>query len=118
MASTVWLVYWSVLFVATHIPIDERLASRIPVSDLVMHALAYGLLAGLGGWRILHSRPKSLGWAVVFWGCWYAAYGFFDEWLQQFTGRNTSLYDWLADVTGVAIASVLVVLWSRIRQHP
>lgn len=99
-ALVVWIVYWCVLFVVTHIP-PPRVGVRIPRgSDKVAHFVLYLGLSVLGGYAIRAARTspirRLIGWAIV-----YLVYAGLDEWLQSFVGRHMSLYDWLADAAGV-----------------
>lgn len=114
----VWLGYWAFLFVVMHMPVAGSGLPKIRFADKVGHFLFYATLTVLGAWRM--SIPKScagtkalLRWAVVF-----IAYGAFDEYLQQFVGRDTDFYDWLADVAGVTAATAVVALRQRRLSEP
>ena len=103
-----WLAYWLLLFTLTHVPTDGTRAIPVPDVDKIAHFGCYGLLAYLSGlfWGTAERRQTTIrliGWAVA-----YAAYGAFDEWLQQFVNRTMSLYDWLADLGGIALGTVVV----------
>ena len=104
-----WLGYWVSLFSATHLPLPPKETVRLPYGDKVLHFALYFVLAWLGGRRLastLDPRPIAarLAWAGV-----YVLFAAFDEWLQQFVGRHMSLHDWLADVSGVAAATLILI---------
>lgn len=105
-----WIGYWVGLFVVTHVPLGGKGPTVVPFADKLVHFGLYFVLVALGGRHLFATgRGRSLAllltWAVV-----YAAYGAVDEWLQQFVGRTMSAGDWLADLTGVAAATVVLTL--------
>lgn len=107
-------VYWVVICVATHWPAELRPLEEHYL-DKVVHFFAYGTLAWLMAWAWRH-RVAEQGWRFVI-GMWAiaAAYGAVDEWLQIPVGRHCELLDWLADVTGAALALCLFT-W-LVRSH-
>jgi len=108
----VWLGYWIVLFLLMHRPLPEIPRMR-PGSDKIAHFFLYFLLAFLGG-RCLRSFGRALTIpGLAFWAALYAAYAAADEWLQQFVGRDMSMGDWLADVAGIVVASLLLAATRR-----
>lgn len=114
LLKRLWLGYWMLLFTLTHVPMPSSDAVNIPNVDKLAHFGCYGLLAYLSGryWASADRRRTTLrlmGWAVA-----YAAYGAFDEWLQQFVNRTMSLYDWLADLGGIGLGTV--VIWWQLRK--
>lgn len=106
--AAAWLVYWACLFISTHIPIPKSVP-QVRHGDKVAHFVAYFGLTLLGAWRLSAKKQLSLktlgGWAAL-----YCLYGVADELLQPFVGRTFSVWDWLADALGVALAT-LAVLW-------
>lgn len=89
----------------------------IPVNDKVIHLLVYATLAGLLVCA-LRSLPSSFPLATIAMIVilWVAVYGVSDEWHQSFVpGREVSVGDWLADVTGGAL--VVFATWWRSRRH-
>lgn len=105
-----WIGYWAVLFVATHRPLGAGAALIPPGGDKLIHFVAYFVLVILGD-RYMRSvgRPRTPA-RMITWAGIYAAYGGFDEWLQGFVSRTPSLWDWIADVAGIA-AATLVLTW-------
>jgi VanZ family protein len=94
-------VYWTIIFVLTHLPPQELPAVR--VSDKMAHFVSYALLSAglfvslsLTGLRA--SRAAILVLVIAM------GYGAFDEWTQQFVRRSSELDDWLADVGGALVA--------------
>ena len=85
-------------------------------SDKLIHFVEYGVLALLVtyAWRRTRrqwSARRAAVWAWLF----AAAYGATDEVHQLFVPyRSCSLYDWLADATGAALAAALLALvWKK-----
>ncbi len=108
-----WAGYWFALFVATHIPIRGVGLRAVPYGDKILHFVAYCLLAWLGGRHLLATRRRGPRALVFMWAAVYAAYATTDEWLQSFVGRTMSLGDWLADLAGVAVATIVLILGRR-----
>ncbi|ATX82237.1 VanZ like family protein [Mariprofundus ferrinatatus] len=81
--------------------------------DKFIHALAYALMAfffwsAAVGAISTHAKLALL--TLLF--C--AIYGATDEWHQSFiAGRDASLFDWLADITGALLLTA--ALWKRER---
>jgi VanZ family protein len=47
-----------------------------------------------------------------------ALFGALDEWHQQFIpGRSMELFDWMADLTGATIGTVVAILAPRVRER-
>ncbi len=106
------LVVWAGAIIATHIP-----ASRLPrtgVSDKFLHAAGYFVLSGLF-WLTLwvHGVTGVKRIALIFFTM--LAYAAIDEITQPLVGREDSLGDWLADVTGAIIALILLELLTLAR---
>lgn len=104
-----WLSYWVLIFVATHVPTVPGLTAP-RFTDKVVHFGLYAVLTILGGrWYSAPgckpSFPGLIGWATI-----YLAYAAFDEWLQGYTRRSPSLADFLADAAGITIATLWLVL--------
>ncbi len=105
-----WIGYWAVLFVATHRTLGAGASLIPPGGDKLIHFVAYFVLVILGD-RYMRSAggartpARKITWAGI-----YAAYGGLDEWLQGFVSREPSLGDWIADVAGIA-AATLVLAW-------
>lgn len=116
--SLVWLrvvaiVYWVLLFVATHwprlevlVPLDSR---NIWQLDKAAHVLGFGLLMALIAW----ARPlgRRVPWRVTVLAAVVLAggYALFDEWSQQYAQRDVSISDLLASLIGVGAAAVLLL---------
>ena len=89
-----------------------------PGWDKVLHAAAYAILAGLAI-RAFHGGLGRLAlWPTVFALLLTVAYGMLDEIHQsRVAGRDASVLDWVADVTGaglsVALLGVLALLRSK-----
>jgi VanZ family protein len=107
-------VYWVALFAATHYP-RVRLPDEIPHSDKIAHVGAFGLLAFLC-WAFMRAR-REIG-PRYFWVSTpvLLAYAALDEWLQQFFGRHTDLYDFFADAAGIVTVSIVIFVASRRRR--
>ncbi len=71
-------------------------------ADKVIHASVFALLAGLCFWGAKPARTLSLGVLTLL----LAAYGFSDELHQAFVpGRDASVLDFLADLSGILLVS-------------
>ena len=109
-----FLRYWlpALAYVTLIITLSAQPHLRPPLdfrfSDKLAHLLEYGVL-GVLLVRALHGSmglPLALGTALlaILLG---ALIGAGDEYLQSFVpGRESSALDWLADVTGVALAQI------------
>jgi len=106
--AAAWLVYWACLFISTHIPIPKS-APRIRHGDKLAHFAAYFALTLLGAWRLRSNNHRSITMLWI-WAAFYGLYGVADEILQPFVGRTRSIWDWLADLLGVVLAT-LAVSW-------
>jgi VanZ family protein len=114
-ARTLAIVYFLVLFVGTHIPLDpvEAVATT---SDKWLHFGGYAVLTVLvlGGWELTIGvlQPKH------YFAVWLAGvmYGVFDEVSQTPVGRNCDMNDWAADVLGV-VAGLLIFRLGRAAMH-
>lgn len=108
--TAIWCGYWIVIFVLTHRPLGDIGKPPFPGADKVVHFVLYFGLTWLGAWR-LRTSPGGYNPAIVLvWAGIYVVYGGIDEWLQSYVGRTMSLFDWFADVAGVAAASVVILL--------
>ena len=93
----------------THIP-GEDVPRVLQVHDLdkAEHAVAYGLIAGF--YLLSLKRPVRpvvllIGLATII------ALGALDETTQPWVHRTASVWDFASDLTGVAIACTLFLLW-------
>jgi VanZ family protein len=121
LATTVLVVYWFVLLVATHWPYKiPPQPQPVLSSDKLLHFLAY---AGLGFliytvaqlWRRVSDTVLSRSLAtVVSVVLITAAAGLLDEWTQPLFARDFEWYDWAADcagaLCGVALAAALATM--------
>jgi VanZ family protein len=108
--------YWLALFVGTHIPITPELIDVLNASDKTLHFTAYAGLAALLAANARLRGPLQLRHYVLVWGL-TAAYGVVDEITQIPVGRTCDVRDWLADVSGSALAlaafALVMKLWPR-----
>ncbi len=101
----VTILYWGVIFIATHLPPKD--VHIPPGSDKQIHFIAYFLLSSLLGMSLLISRP-SRKWVPLFVVAVAMVYGAFDELTQPIMDRSCDIHDWYADVTGASTAAVLL----------
>lgn len=107
--TSILVIYWIVLFYATHMPLPHGFLPG--ESDKLIHFIAYGLLGVL--LTTLRALRGSLPWLSLL-GRWLflAAYGALDEVTQLLVNRSCDLRDWLADITGAAIGvGVVYLIW-------
>lgn len=114
--------YMGVLFYASSLTGDDpRL--RLGISDKVLHAGAYAVLAPLWyialrrGWGVSPWKATALAWLIS------VAYGITDEIHQSFVPRrDPSLSDLVADGVGAGASLLALTLarfgWARRRTHP
>lgn len=114
----VWLAYWAFLFVIMHTPAVGTGLPRLHHADKVGHFFFYGTLTILGAWRLSISNTRAGTIVLLTWALVYISYGAFDEYLQQFVGRDMDFYDWLADLAGVTVATAVIALRRRRLSEP
>ncbi len=111
----VFICYAVLIGVLTHWP-GMTIEAPVARPDLIVHASVFGL------WTVLFARTELLG----AWGSWRAiglvavvssAYAGLDEWTQQFVRRHTAWDDFLANLLGVVLGSIVVALWSRLARR-
>lgn len=116
LITSCWLFVWATCFVLTHIPISPEAQVPLGQGDKVIHFAFYFTITLLGGHRLKHLRQRGGSassasiwrWAIV-----YLCWAILDEWTQRFVGRTPSIADFLADATGVLVAS----FWVRRSLH-
>ena len=114
-ARTLAIVYFAVLFIGTHLPLEqaEALASA---HDKWIHFSAYAVLTVLvlTGWELTIGvlQPKH------YFAVWLAGvlYGVFDEASQTPVGRQCDMNDWMADVLGI-VCGLLIFRVGRAGLH-
>lgn len=118
----VFLGYWALMFVGTHIPRIGDFGSGgflgIRHFDKVVHGCMYAGWMVLAWWllctrKVPPTRAAAAGLFVA-----VAAYGAFDELTQSLVGRETSVGDYIADLIGAGTALVLLWRWRRPGQRP
>ena len=104
--------YWASLAVATHWP-PPKPPSDGGIADKVLHFLAYAILAWLLCWAW---RPRKATatwrWAIPI-ALLLAVYGAIDERTQLLVGRSCELFDWLADLAGIAAGIAIYATWLK-----
>ena len=104
----VTILYWMLILVMTHMPHPPHIGPAL--NDKQQHMIGYSILASLMYLSLWATRPR-LRWTWLYASAIVLAYGALDEWTQPLTGRTCDIYDWLADLVGVAVAiSVLAGL--------
>jgi VanZ family protein len=108
-------LYWIALFTATHYP-RVRIPGEIPHSDKVLHFTAFGLLALLYWQFAAALRPigQRFVWPTA---AILIAYAGLDEYLQQFFGRFTDLFDFFANTAGIVVVLAGLELRRRLRDR-
>ena len=114
-ARTLALVYLIVLFIGTHLPLEQAEALA-PSNDKSIHFAAYAVLTVLvlTGWELTIGvlQPKH------YFAVWLAGvlYGAFDEISQTPVGRMCDMNDWMADVLGI-VGGLLAFRLGRAALH-
>jgi VanZ family protein len=108
------LVYWPLLFVSTHVPIDPDVT--LPGNDKSLHFVGYGILALLMGAVLITQKRTFERRRFPFAGAFFllSLYAAFDELTQRLVGRHCDLQDWLADVAGIAIGLFVAACISQL----
>jgi len=110
LIRTLLILYWILLFVATHIPLKK---GALPQgTDVPLHFIAYAGLAFLLTWWL------SLKWDRLTFGrlllilAGVSLFGVIDELLQGIPvlRREPSVKDWVADTLGAALGILLFLL--------
>jgi VanZ family protein len=115
LALVLLILYWIAIFVLTHIPIVHLsfLVTQVNASDKTLHFLAYFLL-GFLLWIAIHPfkkvewRKSRVWWTLFVIVC----YGTLDELLQAYMSRSSSIYDFIADISGATFALILLSIFS------
>jgi VanZ family protein len=95
-----------------HVPLPTG-APAVVGGDKGIHFALYFVLTLLGGrCQQAEKKPASVL-LLILWAGIYTVYAAFDEWLQQFTGRVTSLGDFAADVIGILAGTTLLIALRR-----
>lgn len=105
----IWVGYWTFLFVIMHVPIVKPSSLHIQHADKVVHFIAYFVLTVLGGRCLLVTGGRVAVSSLLLWGGVYCIYAAVDECLQALVGRTMSLGDWIADVAGIGVASLILL---------
>ena len=109
------IVYWGFALTMTHLPHPPPIGP--PVSDKLIHFLAYGLLSGLLFLAMWMWRPNMRWLPAVVLGI-VLAYAAFDEITQPLFHRDCEFGDWLADsAAGVIAVSVLGTIRHLMRRR-
>jgi len=107
--TSVWIAYWCAMFALTHAPARAVPHAPVPYADKICHFVMYFGLVWLGGQCLRRRRRLSvrvlLGWMLL-----YALYGAIDEWTQPLVGRCCDLWDWISDLCGVLIATLVLAV--------
>lgn len=109
-----WVGHWTLLCILTHAPVQISAPIVRRGEDKLVHFLLYFFLTLLSGLRIQRLRQDRMRHRLLKWALFYLVFAIVDEWTQQFVGRTPSVYDWLADALGIALATwFLVARWRR-----
>lgn len=86
-------------------------------SDKLVHGTMYAIFAFLAVRSLLRAgRPPIQAVLVVVLGI--AFFAALDEWHQQFIpGRSMDVFDWLADISGATIGTLVAAMAPRVRER-
>ena len=100
----------TVLFLLSAWP-DPIAPVWLAVNDKLVHLGLYSVMGGALAVGWLRSRPSPPHWLMMAVG---ALYGATDEWHQiMVPGRFPSWSDWIADLVGVVLGYLVVILVAR-----
>lgn len=119
------VAYVIALVLATHMPSDPDLLPQVhwQAADKVVH---FGIYCGLAtlmafalSWRCADPKSRTGLSAAWFAGIaiFVGAFAAIDELTQPWTGRETDLKDWIADVAGMAVGLICFALISLYRRQ-
>jgi VanZ family protein len=109
------LIYAGLIFWGSSISQVPNVLPGIDFGDLILHLLEYSILGVLLGrsafrWNLKYPKTAIL---IITFGI-GAAYAASDEIHQLFVpGRFSSIYDWLADIFGLAIGIMTSYIFLR-----
>ncbi|WP_254510995.1 VanZ family protein [Anatilimnocola floriformis] len=114
LLSLVAGAWWTLQFIATHVPI--ALPGAANSLDKYQHSSAFCVLTILLCSAYETWRPRrEWGYFGVF--LLVIAYGGLDEWTQSFVGRHSDVLDWFADfggsACGVGLMFFVAAFWRR-----
>lgn len=90
-------------------------AGRLP--DKPLHAIEYSGFAFLLTRAMTSGNGRSAAWPLATAALLAALFAAFDEYYQSYIpGRDSSVLDWLADVTGIGVTISLLLL-RRSKEH-
>jgi VanZ family protein len=106
------LLYWPAIFTLTHVPQLPKWVGQTQLGDKTPHFLAYlGLVLLLWFAVSPHKRVNWFKWTVWVTFAAMAVYGAVDEWLQGFVHRIPDVWDFVADMAGVATGLLLLTVF-------
>ncbi len=113
ISPIILLLYWPLIFILTHIPLRQELLVQLQASDKTLHFLVYFILSFLLYFAAKSDAKLSLKSRKV-WLLFSAllVYAAADEWLQGLVGRSCNFPDFVANLTGIAAAFVLLSFFS------
>ncbi|MGB9595996.1 MAG: VanZ family protein [Candidatus Poribacteria bacterium] len=87
--------------------------TEMPIDKLV-HLIEYGIL-GFLLFNSLYNLNKLRVWQIIIIVIYCGAFlGALDEFYQRLTKRTSSIYDWIADVSGIIIALIFIVSYIKV----
>lgn len=134
-ATALWVGFWVLAFIATHVPPPRQALPPPPWTDKVIHFAMFATLSFLGGrrWFLGASHvpddfsaddPERSAATLTFrdrlpvWVGIYVAYAAFDELTQPFMRRTAEWGDFLADLLGITLGTWAVHRrYARLRQE-
>jgi len=110
------IVYWIVMFSATHWPdLGRYLPDMGPFDfiDSVVHSAIYAGWVGMWWWFLSVGDRRvsraAIGWLLVGGVIWAG----FDEWSQAIVARTPDIVDFLCDLFGICVAVIILRLWQH-----
>lgn len=112
-SRAIWFACFAAAFGMTHLPAEQLRMIPWSVSDGVLHVLGYTGLGGVTIW-MWTCQPHVAGLRTVAWCvAGFLVYAAMDEGTQPLVGRSCELSDWLADVLGASVGTIVVTAWSH-----
>jgi len=106
-------IYIAIIIALSSIPSSSLPDIEVFSFDKIVHFFEYGIFAVILFRAFIHSSSINPKMSFILVILSVAAMGVLDESYQRFTGRDSDLLDWLADVSGATTGALVCLLLNR-----
>ena len=103
-------LYAALILVVSSVPSSDLPQEVALVSDKLLHFGEYLVLGLLGGWAYLRYKPSLF---LLLLGFGLAFSGLDEYWQSHVSGRNSDIFDFLADVAGYLTGIIIVSCYCK-----